>query len=470
MLKRLKYASILAASLTAVPTVLQSCDDNSEIGSSIVSDGVVITVDSSFVLTGQSAENNALRSRTITQLIGNIDAPGFGYLSSDVVTQFMPALELDTTGITRNDIDSLKLQMLYQLSDGYTGDSIVPMGIKVYPLTKNLPSPIYSDFNPAGYFDPGNCIGQTIYSTSWDNTTPDEIVNEARRIDITLPVELGRRLFDAYKNDPASFSDPEPFAKNIFKGLYIKSSFGSGRIVRVEKTLMNMFYHRTSKIEGTDRDTTINYVGSYFAVTPEIISNNNIRLNLAPKIRAQVYECSTIIEAPAALDAEVVFPAREIKASYKQGLGNNIGVVNSLTMSIKADPVSNEYDFDTPPHLLLVLKKDREKFFADNQITDNKTSFYAAYDSTTGTYTFSGLRDYINDLIAKDEIKDEDITFVLTPVNIVTEQQSDYYTGYQEIVTAIIPYITKPVMCRIDYAKTKIKFTFSKQTFVSSAR
>ncbi|MGM9852883.1 MAG: DUF4270 family protein [Muribaculaceae bacterium] len=464
MLKSFSFKNVLcAAAVLAAFGAFQSCDSDSTIGSSIVADGIQITVDSTFTLSGHSADNHAVRSRTITQLVGNIDAEGYGTLSSSIVTQFMPALGLDTAGITSANIDSLKLQMLYQF-DGFTGDSIAPMGIRVYPLTRDLPSPIYSDFDPTGYYDPDDCIGQTVYSASWDNTTSSEVQYKTRQINVDLPVSLGKKLFDAYNENPASFSSPEQFSRNVFKGLYIDSYYGSGRIVRIDKTLMNLYFHRTSKIEGTDRDTTINYVGSYFAVTPEIITNNNIRLNLDPKVKNMVELGKTVIAAPAGLDAEIVFPAREIKAAYLAGLGKNLGVVNTLTMSLSAAAIENEYGFEPPEYLLMVLKKDRDNFFAENKINDNLTSFYAQYSSTTGTYTFGALRDYIINLIEKDDITDEDITFVLTPVNLQIETSGDYYYGTSSTVTAITPYISTPRMCTLDYSKTKIRLTYSKQT------
>ncbi len=437
MLKRLSFKNVLCA--TAILTAFgafQSCDSNSTIGTSIVADGVQITVDTTFTLTGHSADNHAVRSRTITQLVGNIDAEGYGTLSSSIVTQFMPALGLDTVGITSAEIDSMKLQMLYQF-DGFTG--------------------------------PNDCIGQTVYSTSWDNTSSAEVQYKTRQIEVDLPLSLGKRLFDAYNANPSSFANPEQFSRNVFKGLYIDSFYGSGRIVRIDKTLMNLYYHRTTKVEGTSRDTTINYVGSYFAVTPEIITNNNIRLNLDPKVKTMVQQGKTVIAAPAGLDAEITFPAREIKAAYLAGIGKDLGVINTLSMAISAQAIENEYSFEPPQYLLMVLKKDRDSFFAENKITDDLTSFYAQYDSATGTYTFGALRDYIINLIEKDEITDDDITFVLTPVSLQVESSGDSYWGTSSsTVTAITPYISGPRMCTIDYSKTKIRLTYSKQTLDAS--
>lgn len=463
MLNILKSATTVAAVALTLSATVQSCTDDSRIGGSITSDDVEIIIDSTFTLSGHSYQDNAVRSRTIVQLLGSVQAPGYGKLSSDVVTQFMPALEIDTTDITASDIDSLKLQFIYE-PGAFTGDSIAPLGLEIYRLTKDLPTPIYSNFDPTGYYDPNEPLGSTIYSPSWDNVTGSEADAKSRLVSVQLPLSLGKELYNAYCDNPSIFASPELFARNVFKGLYIRNSFGSGRILRVAKTVMNMYYHRTRKIEDTDRDTTIYYVGSYFAVTPEIISNNNIRLTLADDITDMVSQGQTIVAAPAGLNAEIVFPGREIVKKYRDNI-TNLGVINSLEMSVYADTIPNKYKFTAPPYLLMVLKKDKEAFFAENKITDNKTSFYAAYDSSTGSYKFSNLRQYIVDLVAKDEIKDEDVTFELIPVSISTEtSQGSYYVPSTSTVTGIIPFVSWPAMCRINYDKTKIRFTYSKQT------
>lgn len=468
MLTRLKTASVLFLPTVALAAagMLVSCNDDSTIGKETVSDNVEVIIDSSFVLTGHSIENNDVRSRTITQLLGNIQATGFGSLSSDIVTQFMPAIRIDSTLTSADNIDSLQLTMAFE-STAFTGDSIVPMGVQVYRLTKDLPSPIYSNFDPTGYYNPAQPIGSTVYNLSWNSLSSDEMSSGNRTVRVNLPVELGRDLFNAYKANPSTFASPELFAKNVFKGLYIRTSFGSGRIIRVAKTLMNIHYHYTTKYTNAlkqERDTTLYLSGSYFAVTPEIISNNNIRLSLAKDVTDMVSNGSTVIAAPCGLDAEIVFPARKIIESYRNNI-TNLGVINNLSMRLAVESIDNKYEFTPPPNLLMVLKKDKDKFFAENKIADNKTSFVGGYESSTNSYNFSGLRDYLLSLMDKEKIEDEDVTFVLTPVTVNTETQTDYYYGTTStVVTAVIPFISYPVLAKIDYSKTKITLTYTKQT------
>ena len=85
-------AAIIGASLIA-------CEESTEIGSSIIEDNVEVLVDSSFTVTGFSVTNPVIQARTENQILGKIDAKGFGNFSSDFITQFMPAAGLDTFGI-----------------------------------------------------------------------------------------------------------------------------------------------------------------------------------------------------------------------------------------------------------------------------------------------------------------------------------------------------------------------------------
>ena len=63
----------IALGLTAL--AMQSCEESvSQAGSSLVEDEVEIVEDSSFEVKGMSDPNDAVRSRTILQLLGRLSA------------------------------------------------------------------------------------------------------------------------------------------------------------------------------------------------------------------------------------------------------------------------------------------------------------------------------------------------------------------------------------------------------------
>ena len=120
-----------AAALTLMAMApMVSCNDDSTIGGSLVSDSLEVVIDSSFTVTGHTIAADPILSRTTMQLLGSVDVPGFGTLSSDFVTLFIPANAIDTAGITAAQIDSLRMFMVMNLG-AYTGDSIAPMGLGV---------------------------------------------------------------------------------------------------------------------------------------------------------------------------------------------------------------------------------------------------------------------------------------------------------------------------------------------------
>ena len=458
-----KYLTILAAGLMAGSAVLTpSCDDSSDIGNSITQDSVAIIVDTTFTLTGQSVSNSQVLSRSVTQMIGSIDADGFGRISSDIVTQFMPSNVLDTAGIGVNDIDSLRLVMMLNLGE-YTGDSVAPMGLEIYPLKRQLPSPIYSDFDPEGYYDSSEKYASLIYNASAVGQ-PDSVKELSyRMLSVTLPRTVAKNLYAAYLENPATYATPTAFAQ-VFPGLYIKNSFGNGRVTRIASTTMHLYYHKTYYDESLEKDTTVRRAGNYFAVTPEIVTNNNIKLDIAPEIKARVAQGQTIVMAPAGLDVQFRFPGPEMLQKYRQDIAKGLGVINTVELSIPAEAIENKYGIQPPAYLLMTLTSEKDDFFINNKIPDNKTSFYAAYNSTTGKYDFTGLRTYFLDLLDKDNVTDADITFTLTPVSVTYESNSSYYYGTTTTVTGVVPYVATPVMARLLIEKSKISLVYSKQT------
>lgn len=462
--------------LCVAALAMQSCEDSvSQAGSSLVEDEVEIIEDSSFKVAGASDPNNSVRSRTVLQLLGRLSAQGYGDFSSDIVCQYMPAANIDTTNTKASYVDSVKL-LLTMYKGGFAGDSVIPMGVSVHRLIKQLPTDMYSDFDPTGYYE-AEPMGTASYSALLDGspyTGTDSEGSQYKHIAVDLPREFGVDLFNRYVQNPETFASPQAFAQ-WFPGLYITTSFGSGRVVRISSNSIQVYYHSVYKINDTEnpRDTTINYIGSYLGVTPEVYTNNNITYKMSPQLKALADNGESILVGPLGYDVEFKFPAREIFDRYKEQAGE-LAIVNSLSFSIPASEIENDYGIAPPPYILMVKKSEKDKFFSTLSVNDNISSFYAAYNSTTGKYTFSSMLNYINGIIKKGEVTAEDEEFVICPVNISyypssssSSYYSYYYYGYStttNTISSISPYVTEPVMVRLDFDNAEIDFTFTKQT------
>ena len=162
-------------------------------------------------------------------------------------------------------------------------------------------------------------------------------------------------------------------------------------------------------------------------------------------------------------DVEMIFPIKDV-IDYYQANSGALAVINTLAFDIPAEAIENEYGIEPPADMLMVLSSKKEQFFQNNELTDNKTSFYCSYDAANHRYRFSGLRDYLLDMLKKDNITPEDYTFTLTPVVVETESSSSGYYGSTTYVSAIEPYVGAPVMVKLDLSKANVSFSFSKPT------
>lgn len=449
--------------LTAA-SVLASCDDSTTtIGTSLVTDQTEIIIDSTFTVTGHPMVNPVVQSRTLTQLLGRMQAKEFGDFSSDVVTQFLPAMNVETEGVTVDDIDSLKL-LLFMTPGDFTGDSLAPMGLNVYRLNRQLPSPIFSNFDPKDYYSTDDLLGSQVYTANVLHS--DSLAGLSyRTIYVNLPRELGQEIFTRFQTHPENFATPTSFAQ-WFPGIYIENSFGSGRVININETRMNLYYRKHDKYQnsaGQTRDTIYNRVRAYLSVTPEVVTNNNISYTMSPELTAMVNEGENVIVAPTGTEIEIAFPTQDIIKTYNNGSAK-LSVLNSLTFSLPAEEIANNYGITPPTNLLMVIASQKEEFFAKNKITDNRISFLGTYSEATKTYTFSDMRLYLLDMIEKGSISADDCTFVLTPVNVETETVQNSYGSSTSYITNISPYVTKPAMAKLNMPDAKIKLTFSRQS------
>lgn len=440
--------------------IAASCGDEGTIGSSLLEDEVQIVVDSSFTVSGQSVPMGVVQPRTLTELVGAVCIPNYGTISSNVVAQFVPAVALDTANFTAADIDSAFINFRYY-PGGFIGDSIVPMGITVYPLTKQLPADVDTDFDPTGFYNPANVLASGIYSPS----TLDDAKSAAlatRTVALKLPIEFARNLFDAFVENPANYQSGAVFTRNVFPGFFATTTFGSGRLMHFERASVTMNFTQYTQNTTTNKTDTAVVEQEYYAVAPEVINNNNITVDLDPQLLARINAGEAMMVAPAGYNARLRFPAPEVMAAYRAH-GGLMAVLNTVSLEIPADTIATGGMAEVPTYALLVLEKDLEDFFSQNKLPDNKTSFYAAYDSSTGKYTFSALATYVENLLQSESAPtEEDYTFCLVPVTVNFEQDMTSYTT-RYIVSEVIPYIDGPSVAVLDLAKAKVRLTYSKQ-------
>lgn len=464
----------LGALLLPMSLGLTSCeDDTSVIGSGLATGEVNIMIDSITTKVPSTAVYyDSFDARTISKLLGRINVPEYGSLSASFVTQLLSAQKMNIPdSIPLSDVDSMRL-VLTAPTSAITGDSLAPQQLKVYRLTKQLPSDISSTFDPKGYYSQASLLGQRSYTLSNIHRGDSAMKADSYvRVPIQMPMELCREIFQKYRAGDPVFEWPASF-NEYFPGLYVEQTFGNGCLANITGVEMYTYWHRTSQYYTKLEDGTYGYVNTVkrdsvclFASQPEVLSSNVINYNVSDYIKGLVARGERILTTPGGYMVDVQFPVRELVEKY-QNSGNALSMVSSLKFEIPATVVVNSHDIALCPYLLMVKKSEREAFFRENKVPDGITSFYAAYDSESGTYHFNGMRSYflkvLEDLENGKQIDGEAAEFTLVPVSVTTETVNNYTSSY-EMVTRCAPYIAYPTMTRLYMDRCAIVFTYSTQ-------
>ncbi len=458
--------------VAAISTAAVSCqEDMSDIGSSIVTGEVTITVDSAELeLAARPVEMPSYDSRSTFNLIGRLSSSDYGDLRCSFIGQLMSTYNFPVPdSIPSSRVDSVL--MIMSVPRGYlTGDSLAPQQISVYALDRQLPADIKNNFDPTGYYDPSSPIGRKSYTLS-EIANNDSVFAKASyiHVKVRLPREIGVKAFDTYRSNPEIFQWPETFAK-YFPGIYIEPSFGRGCVASVAGLNIYTYYHHFEEKTVTEdsvsvkKQVTVKDSVDLFSISPEALNSNNITYNVSDKLKQRIDNGEIIITTPGGYAAELKFPAREIISRYEEET-SRLKVISSLTFALPASGISNDYDIPPCPYMLLIKKSEMDDFFTKNKIPDSRTSFWAQYDSTNGRYDFSSMRNYILDLIDKGEVTEEDETFMLIPVLITTEEVKNQYYGTSTIyVVGCEHFISRPTMTKIFTDRAQISFMFSQQT------
>ncbi|MBQ7691459.1 MAG: DUF4270 family protein [Muribaculaceae bacterium] len=462
-MRKIVYLLLL---LTAIAG-LQACTDDT-IGASLIDTRTALVQDSDFTIVGASVRTHRLQARTSTQLLGVIKSSGYGTLSSQVVTEFMPSTMIDTMGVTADMLDSCQL-VLRIPQNGFTGDETTPMVMSVYRLNKSLPSPMFSDFDPTGYYTASDLLGTASYSpqsatAAYDTQNAQSSVEYLESY-VPMPVSLAREIFNEFKQHPATFNTPTEFAK-FFPGIFIANSFGSGRMMNFCNTEFKVFYRKHTTTDAGADSIAEGQQRVYMAASPESLSNNILQLQIDPEVEQRVADGQAIVMAPAGYEVRIHLPVQDIIDHFKQGVAGDQGMINSVTLTIPAEDVSTGNSIAPPKNLLMVKTSKKDQFIAGDSLTNSKDSFYAVYDSSNKCYKFTGLRAYILDILNNQDgiatADDTDIT--ITPVDVTTyTTAATYYSSASTIVTKIAPMVSAPAITRLRLDKAVISITYNRQ-------
>lgn len=433
----MKFFKLTAFILAAFSMV--ACDDTTDtIGSSITNnvDNLTIT-DATYNVITQSIVADSVYSKTNNGIIGKVRDPETGtYLTADYMTQVAPlsSFTLDTLQYIKNanngEIKADSCFILVSYQNTY-GDTLAPMKVTAYEMTKYMPEDMdyYSNYDPMehGYVSKSNMHASANYSLSKAEGNFKIYLNKPYTKNGKTYDNYGTYLMQTYVEHPEYFKSRYQFMKNVCPGFFLKHEGGIGNVAEIWNTELQFYWSRQKTVKASDGvtdSTVVGYGFNRFDGTEEVLQTNLIKNDKSSLAKLAADESCTYLKSPAGIFTEVTLPVEQILKGHENDTLNTASVTFPRINNVESD---DEYTFDVPQYILMVPKDSLYSFFENGNVVNNRTSFYASYNSVNkNAYTFSNISNLITAMYKnKGKTPDWDKA-VLIPISIstVTENSS----------------------------------------------
>ncbi|MDR0893715.1 MAG: DUF4270 domain-containing protein [Prevotellaceae bacterium] len=477
-----KFAGFILSAAALLTTI--GCDDNTgSIGIGLLpdTDGLTTHTDMLDIWT-KSVRVDSVFARTSTGYVGHYTDPnsknGFGryeasfltelncvddFTFPEVYTEYYKDNALRGKGIMAGDtVSAIQLTVYYST---WFGDSLNACRMSAYTLDKKLERNRYTNLNPEEYYKTsyGDDVTKFVahkafsaYDTSVSDSlrnATDDYGNKIYYPNVTFPLskKFGQYILDANRQHPEYFHTATDFINNVFKGVYIKNTYGDGTIIYVDRVDLQMQFrfhvvNDTTGVKLTRKDQkhlgedSLYYkMVTVFASTKEVVQANKL-LN-SNDIEARVEEKThTYLKSPAGIFTEATIPYDRFATDYA---GDTLNAVKLTFTGYRRD---NNYKFDmgTPNTVLLIRRKDVKSFFEENKVADNITTFTATLSSNQ--YTFNNIARLISSCLNEKAVAmkksdwneaqwEEENKILLIPVSITIDSNTQSVTGVQNDLT-----------------------------------
>lgn len=456
----MKVKSIFAVVSCFIALALGSCnDDLNSIGGSIQppTDTISVSTDTIGVIARTVSMEDSVYIRTMNGVLGKYEDDLFGTIKSDYLCQYYFPEGNKFQGIDQK-IDSAHFVIDF---NSFSGDTLAPMGLSVYEVATDLPKNFYTNANPAKYIGSNpKLLTSEAYTISGAKKTANS-TNTAiagRSIIADLGVSFGERILNAWKNK--TFTNNNTF-NDFFKGTYVTTNFGSGSLIKVRFTSIDIYYKYTDVLGNSDKTKdTIRTAQFSLTVTPEVIQLNSVK-NDQSKIKALIENGertgATYMKTPAGVYNEVVLPINQIKANMAS---KNCKAINTALFRLEGyteRESSMQNNWGRPSQLLLINKDSINAFFSGRQLPDIKKAVIGSRGANN-IYTFANISSLINNY--KDMNLTKDPVFAIIPVEVT--YKTDSSTGvstpisvfnYMQPSTCIIRNDSKSMRLELIYTK-----------------
>ena len=439
----------LMAGIAMLTIAISSCDENTNtMGYSLTSDADRFSlVPDNFLVSTRSIKADSVLARSSYCYLGCIKDPETGaYITSDFTTQFTileneaSYLFAEKQSITSLDGTGEPIATECNLNiiiNDYMGDSLAAMKLIVEELDKPIEEnrPYYSNFNPeaSGYVRKDGLKQAKVYSMT-DMTLSDSLryvrqknnyysyisvplSKQYKAKDGTTYQNYGTYLMRTFYKHPEYFKNSISFIKNVCPGFYIKMVDGQGVMaeilniqleIKFKYKVDNKEYEGNKTLYGTEEVMQTTHISNDKSQIDRLVNNN---------------EC-TYLKTPAGIFTEVTLPVDEIK----KGHDNDSIISAKISFQRMVEKNAKTEDLLQDASELLMIERDSlYSFFEKSNVTNNRTSYLAAYNYTLNTYSYNNISNLINHLYSiRDKGSKNWNKVVLIPVKTSSTTTSSY--------------------------------------------
>lgn len=407
----------------------------------------ILTRDSFYIAYSCSILMDSVRANSMKCYFGSIDDPEthtdvkaeyacqLHCFEGDLFPDKDSLISVQQSGMV--ECDSVELLMFY---DTWYGDKNSPLKVEVVPLdgaeSNLLPQGevFYTDIDLSKYACK-NAAGQdsvmvTKVFTAWDNMLFDSELNDSEHTHcarIALPKAFGDGLMKKYYDNPTAFKDSYSFTHEVCPGFYLRYAGGTGAMVGVTSTSLNVYYRFHYMQMNEDNDSVLvdsvynaysNFVGS-----PEVLQATSFK-NEGLKDMLERKSC-TYVKSPAGIATEIVLPVDDIFKGHEADSLARVQITLMRYNSLASGTDSVDMAFAPPTTLAMILKSEMKSFFEDGYELSARKYATAQYNSSFNVYDFSNIARLVSYMNEQRVDGDPDWNkVVLIPVTVNTNTAS----------------------------------------------
>ncbi len=379
--------------LFAVALLLVSCNENEELGMTVLpAEDVLSVVSDSFHIRSVVSESvGDIYSETTKPVLGTYRDELYGAFSVDFVSEFRYVNGLEFPEGTASD--SLYLVMYYL---SFVGDSNAVHEATVYALDENLEFNRNFTINTdiSEICSKSEILGKASY-VAYDRTITDSVRSLSGYCDKVM-IKLSDELAAGLIADPTLMESQSNFTEYL-KGVYVANTYGSQTVLEIDSVNLELYYHYPPDLDNLD---SLVYTSALFPANLESTTFVHITDRTNPQLES-LPDSLVSMSSPGGVMLKFEMPwERMYERIYGAGTADGVNINHASIIMEVRDLESYTGELEPPEYVMMIREEDVEAFFTQSLYPASGIYTYLGmYDEDTASYTFANMADFIQETL-----------------------------------------------------------------------